>query len=147
MKQYTSREERERVEAQFDAYMERMIRNLVLRVVRDNIRDEKRHRFIPLDTAEEDYPDQLAVEDERHCEDGIVLEADLKIRVADDQIRDLLAGLTDREAQVLMLRVAFDFDYDEIAEQLQITRDRAKSYKCHGVRKAKERAEESDGDE
>ena len=61
MKQYTSREERERVEAQFDAYMERMIRNLVLRVVRDNIRDEKRHRFIPLDTAEEDYPDQLAV--------------------------------------------------------------------------------------
>ncbi len=147
MKQYTSREERERIEAQFDAYLESVIRNLTMRVIRDNIRDEKRHRCIPLDIAEDEYHDYLAVEDERHCEDGIVLEADLKIRVTDEQICDLLEGLTDREAQVLMLRVVFDFGYDEIAEHLHITRDRAKSYKCHGVRKAKERAEENVGDE
>ena len=60
--------------------------------------------------------------------------------------KKLLSGLTKREAQVLALRVAFDLDYDEIGEKLRITPERAKAYKYHGMKKAKERAEKYDRD-
>ena len=41
-----------------------------------------------------------------------------------------------------MLRVVFDLDYDEIGEKLRITPERARAYKYHGIKKAKEKGEE-----
>lgn len=146
MKLYTSRDEREHIEAQFDAYMNEMIRNYAMNVVRRITRDEDKHRSIPLEDVEENRLGVLAAGEEQYPEDGIILEADLKIRVNDEQIQRLLTGLTEREAQVLLLHVVYELDYDEIADQLHITKDRAKSYKYHGMKKAKKRAVEDGGE-
>ncbi len=146
MEQYTSRQEREGVEAKFDAFMKRTIKYYARNITRKISADEDKRRSIPIDSLGDKAMGFLAVEDVRHIEDGIVLEADLRIKVTDEQVKELLAGLTERESQILILRTVFDLDYDVIAQKLHITEERAKAYKYHGVIKAKER-EKGNGDE
>ena len=83
----------------------------------------------------------MTAEDEHSFEDGIELEiTNMRIRINDDLIRILLTGLTEREAQALILHEAFDYDYAQIGELLGISPDRAKAYKYQGLKKAKARA-------
>lgn len=143
MEQYTSRKEREGIEARFDTFMNKTIENYARNVTRKVTRDEKKRRGVPIDSLDEDALECMAIEDVRHIEDPIILEADLRITVSDEQIEKILACLTEREAQILVLKTVFDLDYDMIAEKLRISRDRAKAYKYHGVRKAKEGVNEN----
>ena len=145
MNEYTTRKEREHIEAQFDTYMNHAIRNCAHNVTRKVSADEMKRRCISLDALDEDCPSDCVAFDDRHIESGIMIEADFTISITDKLAKKLLSGLTKREAQVLALRVAFDLDYDEIGEKLRITPERAKAYKYHGMKKAKERAEKYDG--
>lgn len=81
------------------------------------------------------------MEDRHDFEGGIILQADLKIKITDEVLQKLLEGLTERETQVVVLRAVYELSYDEISEKLNITPDRAKAYKYHGVKKVKERTE------
>lgn len=51
----------------------------------------------------------------------------------------LFEGLTEREKQALVLHVGFGYDYGEIGRMLGISPDRAKAYKYHALRKAREK--------
>lgn len=143
MKQYTSREEREHIERQFDDFMHRTIKNCVLNARKKIIRDENRHESISIETVDKDYIAKILTRSE-YCdhEKNIVIEADFKIKISDRAAMNILKSLTDREAQVLILRVAYELDYDEIAHILQISPERARVIKCDGLKKAKVRARE-----
>ena len=54
MNEYTSKKEREHIEAQFDAFMNHSIRNCAHNVTRMVSADEKKRRCISLDTLDED---------------------------------------------------------------------------------------------
>ena len=114
MKQYTSRKEREHIEKQFDAFM---------------------HESLLGKLAEDD----AFLEDDSN--EGFEIEADLKIRITNNKAKELLSGLTDREIQVLILRIVHELEYDEIAKLLHITPERARVYKSTGINKAKGRVE------
>ena len=140
MDKHMSKEDRKKVEKRFDAYLNRIIYYYAMNAVRKYTDFDNVGRCVSLDDVIEDRVSALAVEGP-YIDDGVVIEADFRIRVTDEQIRELLAGLTEREAQVLVLRVGFELEYDEIAERLRISKERAKAYKYHGMKKAKERAE------
>ena len=142
MNEYTSKKEREHIEAQFDAFMNHSIRNCAHNVTRMVSADEKKRRCISLDTLDEDCLGECMAFDKYHFDSGITLEADFTVRITDKVAKQLLAGLTKREKQVVTLRVIFDLDYDEIGEKLRITPERARAYKYHGIKKAKEKGEE-----
>jgi len=61
----------------------------------------------------------------------------LQVLIKSDLLKVLFDRLTQREKQVLILRVGFDYDYEEIGEILGITPKRAKDYKYQGLRKVR----------
>ena len=63
----------------------------------------------------------------------------LQIPISMDLVNLLFEGLTEREKQALILRVGFDYEYDEIGEILGIDPMRAKDYKYQGLRKARKK--------
>lgn len=139
LKQY--KDERQRIEAEFNSFMYKAIRRCARNATRKMSTAENNNGNVSLETLDEEHFEEcMAVEDEHHFEDAIIIEADFKIRVNDDYIKKLLTGLTERELQALILHEAFDYDYAQIGEMLDITPDRAKAYKCHGLKKAKVRA-------
>ena len=137
MKQYTN--DRERVEAEFNSFMYKAIRNCALNVTRMITLAENSNSGLSLETLDEEcFGECLSVVDEQSFERGIELElTNLKIRVNDDLLKKLLKGLTEREKQALILHEAFDFDYAQIGKLLGISPDRAKAYKYQGLKKAK----------
>ena len=137
MKQYAN--ERERIEAEFNSFMHKAIRNCALNVTRMITLAEDNNSGLSLETLDEGcFGEYLAVEDEQRFEKGIELElTNLKIKVNDELLKKLLKGLTEREKQALILHEAFDFDYAQIGKLLGISPDRAKAYKYQGLKKAK----------
>ena len=130
----------QRIEAEFNSFMYQAIRRCARNATR-KVTAAEINNGIPLESLDEKYiREYMAVEDEHQIEDSIIVEADFKIRLNDDFIRKLLAGLTEREIQALILHEAFDYDYSQIGRMLGISPDRAKAYKCHGLKKAKVRA-------
>ncbi len=141
MKKEPSKQKREQIEAQFDTYMNRAIKNYARNVIRKTLREEGSMETISLDTIEEDSISKyISVTDTYHNEEGITIETDLKIKITDNHMKDLLAGLTEREKQVVVLKAVCDLDYDEIGKVLNITPDRAKAYKYYAVKKARAEA-------
>lgn len=144
MKQYTSRKEREHIESQFDAFMHDTIKKCIRNAIKKVSRAEKKHCDISLETLGEDLLGKLTDYDafpEDDLDDGFEIEADLKIRITSGKAKELLTGLTERELQVLVLRIVHELEYDEIAELLHITPERARVYKSTGINKAKGRVE------
>ena len=144
MKQYTSRKEREHIEKQFDAFMHETIKKCIRNAIKKVSRAEKKHCDISLETLGQDLLGKLAEDDaflEDDSDEGFEIEADLKIRITNNKAKELLSGLTDREIQVLILRIVHELEYDEIAKLLHITPERARVYKSTGINKAKGRVE------
>ena len=140
MKQYAN--EQDAIVAEFKSYMYKAIVNCAHNVTRKVTHNEKINGGISLEALDEKrFGEFITAEDEHSFEDGIELEiTNMRIRINDDLIRILLTGLTEREAQALILHEAFDYDYAQIGELLGISPDRAKAYKYQGLKKAKARA-------
>ncbi len=138
MKKFADR--KEQVEAEFKSFMEQSIWNCARNATRKMTAEELRNSGVPIDTLN---PEAAVNGIEESCipqEDGIVLEIkNLRITVASDVLRTLLDGLSEREKQTLILHVGFGFNYEEIGRMLGISPDRAKAYKYHGLRKAREK--------
>ena len=105
MNEYTSKKEREHIEAQFDAFMNHAIRNCAHNVTRMVSADEKRRRCISLDTLDEDCLGECMAFDKYHFDSGITLEADFTIRITDKLAKKLLSGLTKSERLTIRSQV------------------------------------------
>lgn len=140
MKKYAN--EQDEVVAEFKSYMNQAILNCARNVTRMIKRRDEVNGGESLETLDvKRFGEYMATEDRHDVENGIELEiTNVKIRVNDELLEKLLAGLTEREIQSLVLHEAFDYDYAQIGEMLGISPDRAKSYKCQGMKKAKARA-------
>ena len=140
MNKYTN--ERDEVVAEFVGFMHKSILNCAHNVTGKMLNDKRFNEGISLEALDEkSFGEYLTREDKHTVEDGIEFELrTLRLRLDDDLIKKLLAGLTEREVQVLILYEVYDLDYDQIGKLLGITPDRAKSYKYHGLKKAKGRA-------
>ena len=143
LKQYT--DERERVEAEFNSFMYKAIRNCALNVTRMITLAEDSNSGLSLETLDEGcFGEYLAVEDEQSIESGIELElTSLKIRVNDDLLKKLLNGLTERERQALILHEAFDFDYAQIGKLLGNIPGQSKSIQVSGTEKGESRCKKT----
>ncbi len=126
--------EQDEIVAEFKSFMYRAIVNCAHNVTRKIKRDEEINGGIPLETLDEKrFGEYIKTEDGHGMEAGIQIEfSDLRIRLNDDLIGALLAGLTEREVQSLILHEAFDYDYAQIGKMLGISPDRAKAYKYQG---------------
>ena len=140
LSKYTDK--RDEVVAEFVGYMHQAILNCARNVTRKMLNDKRYNEGISLEALDEkNYGEYLTREDRHTVEDGIELELKtLKLRLDDDLLKKLLSGLTEREVQALILYEVYDLDYDQIGKLLGISRDRAKAYKYHGMKKAKRRA-------
>ena len=135
MKQFANK--REQVEAEFIGFMERAIWNCARNVTRKVSAEELRNSGVSLETLDEErFTNYVSVEDKHDFEDtyGIM---NLQIPINSDLLKALFDGLTEREKQALILRVGFDYEYEEIGEILGIDPKRAKDYKYQGLRKAR----------
>lgn len=135
MKQFANK--REQVEAEFIGFMERAIWNCARNVTRKVSAEELRNSGVSLETLDEErFTNYVTVEDKHDFEDtyGIM---NLQIPINSDLLKVLFEGLTEREKQALILRVGFDYEYEEIGEILGIDPKRAKDYKYQGLRKAR----------
>lgn len=135
MKQFANK--REQVEAEFIGFMERAIWNCARNVTRKVSAEELRNSGVSLETLDEErFTNYVTVEDKHDFEDtyGIM---NLQISINSDLLKALFDGLTEREKQALILRVGFDYEYEEIGEILGIDPKRAKDYKYQGLRKAR----------
>lgn len=135
MKQFANK--REQVEAEFIGFMERAIWNCARNVTRKVSAEELRNSGVSLETLDEErFTNYVTVEDKHDFEDtyGIM---NLQIPINSDLLKALFDGLTEREKQALILRVGFDYEYEEIGEILGIDPKRAKDYKYQGLRKAR----------
>ena len=140
LSKYTN--ERDEVVAEFVTYMHHAILNCARNVTRKMLNDKRYNEGISLEALDErSYGEYLSREDRHPFEDGIGLELKtLKLKLDNELLRKLLSGLTEREVQALILYEVYDLDYDQIGRILGISRDRAKAYKYHGMKKAKRRA-------
>lgn len=140
MEQYAN--EKEKLVVEFKSYMRQAIINCARNVLRMMKNAEDKNGGISLEALDEyRLGEFMATEDEHGFENGIEFEiTNMKIRLNNDQIEQLLTGLTEREVQALILHEAFDYDYASIGRLLGITADRAKAYKYHALKKAKRRA-------
>ena len=140
MSKYTDK--RDEVVAEFVGYMHQAILNCARNVTRKMLNDKRYNEGISLEALDEKNNGEYLTREDRHTvEDGIELELKtLKLRLDDDLLKKLLSGLTEREVQALILYEVYDLDYDQIGKLLGISRDRAKAYKYHGMKKAKRRA-------
>ena len=134
--------ERDEVIAEFVIYMHQAILNCAHNVTRKMLNDKRYNEGISLEALDErSYVEYLTKEDRHNVEDGIEFDLKtLKLRLDDELLRKLLSGLTEREVQALILYEIYDLDYDQIGKLLGISRNRAKAYKYHGLKKAKRRA-------
>ena len=124
MKQFANK--REQVEAEFIGFMERAIWNCARNVTRKVSAEELRNSGVSLETLDEErFTKYVTVEDKHDFEDtyGIM---NLQIPINSDLLQALFDGLTEREKQALILRVGFDYEYEEIGEILGIDPKRAK---------------------
>lgn len=140
MSKYTN--ERDEVVAEFVIYMHHAILNCAHNVTKKMLTDKRYNEGISLEALDEkSYGEYLASEDRHSFEDGIGLELKtLKLKTDNELLKKLLSGLTEREVQALILYEVYDLDYEQIGRLLGISRDRAKAYKYHGMKKAKGRA-------
>ena len=145
MKKYAN--EQDEIVAEFKSYMNQAILNCARNVTRMIKRRDEVNGGESLETLDEKrFGEYMATEDRHEAENGIELEVtNVRIKVNDELLIKLLAGLTEREVQSLVLHEAFDYDYAQIGEMLGISPDRAKSYKYHGMKKAKARAKKHGG--
>lgn len=129
------------MEVEFASFMEQSIWNCVRNVTRKMTAEEFRNSGVPIETLDlKSATNCMAGESFATQEDGVHLEiSNLKITVNSDALRTLLEELTEREKQALILHVGFGYDYCKIGEMLGISPDRAKAYKYHGLKKAREK--------
>ena len=140
MKKYAN--ERDEIVAEFKSFMNQAILNCARNVTRMINRRDEMNGGESLETLDEKrLGEYMATEDRHDVENGIELEiTNVTIKINDELLGKLLAGLTEREVQSLVLHEAFDYDFQQIGEMLGISSDRAKAYKYHGMKKAKARA-------
>ena len=112
MKQYAN--EQDAIVAEFKSYMYKAIVNCTHNVTRKVTHNEKINGGISLEALDEKrFGEFMTAEDEHSFEDGIELEiTNMRIRINDDLIRILLTGLTEREAQALILHMSMDAEYE-----------------------------------
>ena len=135
LKKFT--DNKERVEAEFIGFMEQSIWNCARNVTRKVSAEELRNSGISLEALYKgEYINYIPVEDRHDFEDKYEI-MNLQVLIKSDLLKVLFDRLTQREKQVLILRVGFDYDYEEIGEILGITPKRAKDYKYQGLRKVR----------
>ena len=134
-------DKKEQVEAEFKSFMEQSIWNCARNVTRKMTAEESRNSGVPIETLNlKRATGGMVAESADPQEDGVILEIkNLRITINSDVLRTLLDGLSEREKQTLILHVGFGFNYEEIGRMLGISPDRAKAYKYHGLRKAREK--------
>ena len=135
-------DKKEQVEAEFRSFMERSIWNCARNVTRKMTAEERRNSGVPIETLDLKSVADRMEEIGSPQEEGIVLEIkNLRITVNNDMLRALFEGLSEREKQTLILHVGFGYNYEEIGRMLGVSPDRAKAYKYHGLKKAREKNE------
>lgn len=136
--------DKEKVEMEFESFMQSSIEKCVRNATRKATAAENRNGGMPLETLDEDTLERhMATEDEYGPERGVEIEfRNLRIRLNDDLIRNLLENLAEKEIQALILRVCFGYDYEDIGRMLNVSEQSARKYKYRGLKKAKEKAKE-----
>lgn len=127
------------MEAEFVGFMEKTIWNCARNATRKMCAEELRNSGVSLETLNDEcYAEYLTSEDKHDLEERYCI-MNLQIPISMDLVNLLFEGLTEREKQALILRVGFDYEYDEIGEILGIDPMRAKDYKYQGLRKARKK--------
>lgn len=122
---------------QHDSYMKRSITNYILNIKQKHAREKKYLSSQTVDELdEEDIHKYLSALDIYDAENGVVIK-DMEIEIYDKRLRRILFGLSKREKTVLILRTAYDLDYDEISSLLGISVKSAKNYKHEALKKAR----------
>ena len=116
MKKYAN--ERDEIVAEFKSFMNQAILNCARNVTRMINRRDEVNGGESLETLDEKrLGEYMATEDRHDVENGIELEiTNVTIKINDELLRKLLAGLTEREVQSLVLHEAFDYDFQQIGE-------------------------------
>ena len=133
-------DERGRTETEFHCFMMRAILNCVRNAVRKVESAERRNRGISLsEVSDVTDLDGMAVVDRYPSDGEIRIELPgINVTVDSEALANCLMDLTEREMQSFVLHVGYGFSFREVGRILGITPERAKAYKYHGLKKAKE---------
>ena len=130
---------------EFDAFINASIRRMCLEAVRKVIGNKKGLVFVPLEEIScGDKERYLSTEDiSEEIGGGLYkirieeLELDTDSRLLKEILEDIL---TKKEAKTLILTIGEEYSLSETAGYFKITKERVKSHKSYGLKKARRKA-------
>lgn len=131
--------EKREIEEDFWKFMRNSIWYCARNVTRSASAAEIRNGGISLETLNEgSLGECVMVEDGYEAEDEIaIVIRNIRFTLHDAELSGAFEGLTEREKQALILHEGFGLSYDAISKFLDITPERARDYKYHGLKKAR----------
>lgn len=131
--------EKREIEEDFWKFMRNSIWYCARNVTRSASAAEIRNGGISLETLNEgSLGECVMVEDGYEAEDEIaIVIRNIRFTLHDAELNGAFEGLTEREKQALILHEGFGLSYDAISKFLDITPERARDYKYHGLKKAR----------
>ena len=137
--------ERENAVREFDAFIKASIRLLCFQAVRNVIGNRKGFVFVPIeDLSSSEKEKYLSIEDKmEEIEGGLykVRIEEVELDTDSELLKEILEDiLTKKEAKTLILTIGEEYSISETARYFKVTKERVKSHKCHGLKKAKGKA-------